>query len=113
MFGSKGTCISKRFQEQEADRHIDNFEGLGIFLDTYANARHGYAFPRITAMQGDGTKSYNYSKDGQDEALAACSANFRRTNVGTKLKLTYVKEGFLELKIQYKACESPFASFIL
>lgn len=81
----------------------DNFTGLAVILDTYANSRHGYAFPRISAMLGDGQTSYNYTKDGQDQALAACSANFRRSKVGTKLKITYVKEGFLEVKIQYKA----------
>jgi len=32
----------------------DNFEGLGIFLDTYSNGRHPYSFPRVVAMLGDG-----------------------------------------------------------
>jgi hypothetical protein len=31
--------------------------------------------------------------------------NFRRTNVATKLKVTYVKDSFLDVKIQYKACQ--------
>jgi len=82
---------------------IDKFEGLGIFFDTYANGRHAYSFPRIVAMMGDGQKSYDHDDDGDKSSLAACSANFRRTNVATKLKLTYIKDTSLELKMQYRA----------
>ncbi|KAF9047557.1 legume-like lectin family-domain-containing protein [Panaeolus papilionaceus] len=81
----------------------DEFTGLGIFLDTYANARHGYSFPRIVAMLGDGKTKYDFGNDGDEQAIGACSANFRRTNVATKLKVSYVKDHFLDVKIQYKA----------
>ncbi|TFK74705.1 hypothetical protein BDN72DRAFT_833239 [Pluteus cervinus] len=81
----------------------DNFEGLGIFLDTYANSRHTYSFPRIGAMLGDGKTSYDVGSDGDAQMLGGCSANFRRTNVATKLKITYLKEKSLDIKIQYKA----------
>ncbi|KAG6897743.1 hypothetical protein C0992_011671 [Termitomyces sp. T32_za158] len=81
----------------------DNFEGLGIFLDTYANGRHPYTFPRITAMLGDGQTSYDQANDGEANSIGACSANFRRTNVATKLKVTYVKGKFLDVKLQHKA----------
>ncbi|KAH9909430.1 legume-like lectin family-domain-containing protein [Epithele typhae] len=81
----------------------DNFEGLGLFLDTYANSRHPYSFPRINAMLGDGKTSYDLDNDGEKNSLGACSANFRRTNVATKLKITYLREQYLNVKIQYKA----------
>jgi len=81
----------------------DKFTGLGIFLDTYANARHAYSFPRIVGMLGDGNTAYDFGNDGDEQALGGCSANFRRTNVATKLKVTYVKDSFLDVKIQYKA----------
>ncbi|KAJ6631438.1 concanavalin A-like lectin/glucanase domain-containing protein [Mycena sp. CBHHK59/15] len=58
----------------------DKFEGLGIFLDTY-----------------------DFGKDGDGQDIGACSANFRRTNVATKVKITYVKDTFLDVKLQYKA----------
>ena len=67
----------------------DEFEGLGIFLDTlgllssifasnlilsrYANARHEYAFPRIVGILGDGKTKYNYGSDGDEQAIGACS----------------------------------------
>ncbi|KAA1476487.1 hypothetical protein DENSPDRAFT_843467 [Dentipellis sp. KUC8613] len=80
----------------------DNFDGLGIFLDTYANGRHGYSFPRISAMLGDGKTPYDQAGDNDAHALAGCSANIRRTNVATKLKITYVKDTVLDVKVQYK-----------
>ncbi|KAI0753198.1 legume-like lectin family-domain-containing protein [Daedaleopsis nitida] len=82
---------------------VDKFHGLGIFLDTYANSRHPYSFPRVTAMIGDGELEYDVGNDGEKYSLGACSANFRRTNVVTKLKMTYLREQYLNVKMQYKA----------
>jgi len=81
----------------------DNFEGLAIFLDTYANTRHGYSFPRVSGMRGDGKTSYNFGNDGDGQVFGACSANFRQTNVATKVKVTYVKNSFLDVKMQFRA----------
>ncbi|KAF8627963.1 hypothetical protein AX15_004157 [Amanita polypyramis BW_CC] len=81
----------------------DKFTGLGIFLDTYANARHGYAFPRVSGMVGDGTTSYDFGSDGDNQVHGACSANFRRTNVVTKLRITILKGKYIDVKMQYKA----------
>jgi len=83
--------------------NADQFKGLGIILDTYANSRHSYSFPRVVAMNGDGKTSYDHDHDGDANSIGACSANFRRTNVATKLKLTYIQHNFLDVKIQYKA----------
>jgi len=81
----------------------DNFVGLGIFLDTYANGHQGYSFPRINAMLGDGKTSYSVADDGEPHILAGCSANFRRTNVATKLKIIFFKDKFLDVKLQHRA----------
>ncbi|KAK0486482.1 legume-like lectin family-domain-containing protein [Armillaria novae-zelandiae] len=81
----------------------DSFTGLGLFLDTYANSRHPYAFPRITGMLGDGNTQYDFGKDGDKQGIGACSLNFRRTNVATKMKITYIKDTVLDVKLQYKA----------
>lgn len=51
----------------------DQFTGLGIFFDTYANSRHSYTFPRISAMMGDGKKSYDLATDGAVQEFAGCS----------------------------------------
>ncbi|KAF6761117.1 lectin [Ephemerocybe angulata] len=93
----------QRTQEGPIFGNQDKFEGLGIMLDTYANARHSYGFPRVIGVQLDGQTEYDWHNDGDSQALGACSVNFRRTNVATKLKVTYVKGSFLDVKIQYKA----------
>ena len=82
----------------------DRFEGLGVMLDTYANSRHSYAFPRVSGVILDGKTPYDYANDGDSQSIGGCSANYRRAKVATKLKITYVKEKLLDVKIQYKGC---------
>lgn len=65
----------------------DNFEGLGIFFDTYKNNRPGTVFPYVMAMVGDGKTSYDKETDGKDQELAGCSVP-RTTCFAHELKLT-------------------------
>ncbi|KAB5593277.1 L-type lectin-like domain-containing protein [Ceratobasidium theobromae] len=71
-------------------------------LYRYANSRHAYSFPRVMAMLGDGKTSYDVANDGSKNELAACSANIRKSDIATKLKLTYFKGEYLNLQLQYK-----------
>ncbi|KAG0048004.1 hypothetical protein BGZ83_007063 [Gryganskiella cystojenkinii] len=81
----------------------DNFEGVGIFFDTYANARQSHSFPYILAMVGDGKTSYDNDNDGNNNKLGGCESDFRDRTVATKGRLTYYKKtGHLNLKIQTK-----------
>lgn len=83
--------------------HADNFEGLGIFVDTYKNNRPGVVFPYVSAMFGDGKTSYDKGTDGKSTELAGCSARgIRHASVPTKLRLTYFQEKQLKLELQYK-----------
>ncbi|KAI1090888.1 concanavalin A-like lectin/glucanase domain-containing protein [Rostrohypoxylon terebratum] len=83
--------------------HADNFEGLGVFIDTYKNNRPGVVFPYVMAMVGDGKTSYNKDNDGKDTEFAGCSARgIRNANIPTKLKLTYFQDKSLKLELQYK-----------
>lgn len=52
---------------------VDKFDGLGIFFDTYKNNRPGVVFPYVSAMIGDGEKSYDKENDGKAHELAGCS----------------------------------------
>jgi len=92
---------------------VDRFEGLGIIIDTYANAKHPYAFPRIIATLGNGKTKYDLDNDGEATQIAACSLNVRRTHVVTKLKLTHVKDEMLDLKVQFKAWDEWTHCFTL
>ena len=83
---------------------VDQFEGLGIFFDTYKNNRPGTVFPYVMAMVGDGVKPYDKSNDGKDNELMGCSARgIRGASVPTKAKLTYFQDKSLKLELQYKA----------
>jgi len=81
----------------------DKFEGLGIFIDTYANSRHPFGFPRVVAMLGDGKTAYDHEHDGDANNIGSCSAMLRRTNAVTKIKITYVKDTYIDVKTHFKA----------
>ena len=51
----------------------DNFNGLGVFIDTYKNGRAGVVFPYVMAMLGNTSVSYDKDHDGKDNELAGCS----------------------------------------
>ncbi|KAI0250088.1 legume-like lectin family-domain-containing protein [Lactifluus subvellereus] len=92
----------------------DYFTGLGIFLDTYKNdVGSEYPFPRVMAMNGDGKTSYDLAKDGVPNMIGECAANYRRSKVATKLKVLYVKDTVLEVKIQWKGWEEWSDCFTL
>jgi len=81
----------------------DNFEGLGIFFDTYKNNRPGTVFPYVMAMIGDGETSYDHAHDGKENELAGCSARgIRGAQHPTKARLTYFQDNYLQLELQYK-----------
>lgn len=84
--------------------HTDNFNGLGIFFDTYKNNRPGVVFPYVMAMFGDGNTRYDKETDGKNTELAGCSARgIRNAQVPTKLKLTYFQDKSLKLELQYRS----------
>jgi mannose-binding lectin 2 len=84
--------------------HADNFEGLGLFIDTYKNNRPGVVFPYVMAMVGDGQTPYDKNTDGRPNELAGCSARgIRHATVPTKLRLTYFYDKQLKLELQYKS----------
>ena len=60
--------------------HTDEFEGLGIFFDTYKNNRPGVTFPYVMAMLGDGHTKYDHGNDGKSNELAGCTV--RRPDFG-------------------------------
>ncbi|SLM39375.1 lectin family integral membrane [Lasallia pustulata] len=81
----------------------DRFEGLGIFFDTYKNARPGTIFPYVMAMVGDGQTTYDKAHDGKENELAGCSARgLRGASIPTKFRLTYIQDKSLKLELQYR-----------
>ncbi|EPQ26668.1 uncharacterized protein PFL1_05648 [Pseudozyma flocculosa PF-1] len=80
---------------------MNYFTGLGIFFDTYPNARHPYHFPRISVMNGNGVEAYENARDGARQEVAGCSIDFRRTKVATRAKFTHIKNVYTSLEIQH------------
>ncbi|KIM30477.1 hypothetical protein M408DRAFT_328060 [Serendipita vermifera MAFF 305830] len=91
----------------------DKFNGLGIFIDTYANSHHTYAFPRVMAMLGDGKTEYDLGNDGKANSIAACSAKVRRTDITTKLRMTYFRDDFFQVQVQYKGFDDWTDCFVI
>lgn len=90
----------------------DNFEGLGIFFDTYKNNRPGTVFPYVMAMVGDGQTSYDKNNDGKANEFGGCSARgIRGASVPTKARLTYFQDKSLKLELQYKSADSWILCF--
>lgn len=75
---------------------------------SYANSRHPYGFPRILAMMGDGQTPYDQGHDGEANSLGSCQASFRRTNVITKLKITFVRDSYLDVRSRSMRFHSSF-----
>lgn len=63
--------------------HADQFEGLGIFFDTYKNNRPGVVFPYVMAMLGDGKTTYDAANDGKANELAGCSVRRNKPRFGS------------------------------
>ncbi|KZM26890.1 uncharacterized protein EKO05_0011405 [Ascochyta rabiei] len=94
----------QRAQRGPVFGHADNFEGLGIFVDTYKNNRPGTVFPYIMAMSGDGKTPYDKDNDGKANEVAGCSARgIRNSQVPTKARMTYFQDSFFKLDLQYKS----------
>ncbi|KAH9455271.1 hypothetical protein Pst134EA_022746 [Puccinia striiformis f. sp. tritici] len=79
----------------------DHWDGFGIMIDTFPNARHSYAFPRILGMINHGYTSFDVGTDGDGQEAGACSYSVRRSDVSTKLQINYVRGRFLELLVQH------------
>jgi mannose-binding lectin 2 len=90
---------SEKGSEGDAFGNIRNFNGLGIFFDTFPNSKHGYSFPRISAMIGDGNLEYDVENDGRDSISAACSMKIRDQYHPTKVKIVYIKNNYLEVSL--------------
>ncbi|ORY06718.1 hypothetical protein K493DRAFT_295857 [Basidiobolus meristosporus CBS 931.73] len=79
---------------------VDRFEGLGVFFDTYANAKHPYSFPYVSAMIGDGKTSYDVDQDGEPTRRGGCEADFRGKDFPTKARVSYSKGQYVQVQLQ-------------
>ncbi|XP_029367369.1 VIP36-like protein [Echeneis naucrates] len=82
-----------RMQNGPVFGNMNQFVGLGIFVDTYPNAdkTHDRTFPYISIMLGNGTLSYDHDRDGRPTELGGCTAIARNAMYDTFLLVRLFK----------------------
>uniref|UniRef100_A0A672YYK2 Lectin, mannose-binding 2-like b n=1 Tax=Sphaeramia orbicularis TaxID=375764 RepID=A0A672YYK2_9TELE len=101
----------ERMQNGPVFGNMNQFTGLGIFVDTYPNIdkSHDRAFPYISVMLGNGTLTYDHDRDGRTTELGGCTAIARNSIYDTFLLIRYVKNRLtvmtdVEGKQEWKDC---------
>ncbi|AWP15307.1 putative VIP36-like protein [Scophthalmus maximus] len=94
----------ERMQKGPVFGNMDNFTGLGVFVDTYPNEEKQLAaqkkrytprtqriFPFVLAMVGNGSISYDHERDGRPTELGGCNAMVRNLKHDTFLFIRYIR----------------------
>uniref|UniRef100_A0A3B5QUQ1 Lectin, mannose-binding 2-like a n=1 Tax=Xiphophorus maculatus TaxID=8083 RepID=A0A3B5QUQ1_XIPMA len=83
----------ERMQKGPVFGNMDNFTGLGVFVDTYPNEEKHIEriFPFVIAMVGNGTISYDHERDGRPTELGGCNAMVRNQKHDTFLFIRYIR----------------------
>uniref|UniRef100_A0A3Q1J5M2 L-type lectin-like domain-containing protein n=1 Tax=Anabas testudineus TaxID=64144 RepID=A0A3Q1J5M2_ANATE len=83
----------ERVQKGPVFGNMDNFTGLGVFVDTYPNEEKYIEriFPFVLAMVGNGSISYDHERDGRTTELGGCNAMVRNLKHDTFLFIRYIR----------------------
>lgn len=94
--------LDKKLQTGDVFGCQNNFNGLGIFVDTYKNGKRGQ-FPFVNLMMGDGHTAYDKDTDGYETRLAGCSARslLNPRSELTKARIIHTKNGYFSLDFNY------------
>lgn len=82
-----------RMQNGPVFGNMDQFTGIGIFVDTYPNSEQSLdrMFPYVSVMLGNGSLSYDHESDGRPTDLGGCTAATRNAIYDTFLLVRYSK----------------------
>jgi len=81
-YSSKPNILGRAFGS------IEQWKGLGVFLDTFDNDNK-HDNPYISVIMNDGNRIYNPATDGKDMEIGGCRAAIRRTNGLCYLRVSY------------------------
>uniref|UniRef100_A0A3B3D0L5 Lectin, mannose-binding 2-like a n=2 Tax=Oryzias melastigma TaxID=30732 RepID=A0A3B3D0L5_ORYME len=83
----------ERMQKGPVFGNMDNFTGLGVFVDTYPNEEKYIEriFPFVLAMVGNGSISYDHERDGRPTELGGCNAMVRNLKHDSFLFIRYIR----------------------
>lgn len=70
--------VKDRAQQGPVFGGKDEFEGFGLFFDTYKNNRPGVVFPYVMGMMGDGKTQYDSANDGKANEMGGCSVSLNK-----------------------------------
>ncbi|UJR25079.1 hypothetical protein I4U23_006439 [Adineta vaga] len=73
----------------------DQWNGLGIFLDSFDNDALSVSLqnnPIIAVMINDGTKVYDHHNDGSSQIQGSCIRDFRNKPLPVRLRIEYVNQ---------------------
>jgi len=89
--GADGLAVwytTDRGQEGPVFGSSDNWNGLGVFFDSFDNdGLHNN--PYILAVLNDGTKSYEHETDGANQQVGGCLKDFRNKPFPIRAKIEY------------------------
>jgi len=69
----------------------DNFQGLGVFVDTYKNGQGSGAFPQVSAIVNDGSLDFDHDTDGMEQNIGSCYSMIRNRDHDTHMSIRYKK----------------------
>ncbi|CAL8248359.1 unnamed protein product [Merluccius merluccius] len=83
----------ERMQNGPVFGNMNHFIGLGVFVDTYTNEdkNRERVYPYMSAMLGNGTLSYDHTRDGRPTEIGGCTAMVRNVNHDTFLLIRYIR----------------------
>ncbi|KAM3867694.1 lectin, mannose-binding 2-like b [Diretmus argenteus] len=90
----------ERMQNGPVFGNMNQFTGLGIFVDTYPNDVKNHAkrqtgtqkvFPYISVMLGNGTLTYDHDSDGRPTELGGCTVMVRNAIHNTFIVIRYAQ----------------------
>ncbi|XP_043933124.1 protein ERGIC-53-like [Protopterus annectens] len=89
----------------------DNWDGVGIFFDTYDNDDNGNN-PIVLVVGNNGRLTYNHLNDGATQSLGSCIRDFRNRHYPVRARITYYKKtlsvavnpGLADTEYAYESC---------
>jgi len=91
--------VAKPGTEGKAFGSLEQFKGLGVFIDTFDNDNKRDN-PYISVIVNDGSLTFDPMTDGKDIQVGGCRASARKTNDPVLLHVQYIGST-KELKVSY------------
>ncbi len=91
--------VEDKWENGNALGFKQNWNGLGIVLDTYNNGKNANLFrPHyVQALHNDGKRYYNKDTDGVELSLGGCTRAIRNKDKNTRIRISYIQNEKLKI----------------